>query len=132
MDMIASNKAKEREAISEMEVMERAPLSDTLMNRNTIAAQRAYDSDNRVMPPTLGNDRRGDMVHGPLSTTAEAEGQMTDYDLQLARFKSANPHLTEKQAREMDPDPLGLRGIIPGNFDLASLMSPIAKWWENR
>jgi len=32
----------------------------------------------------------------------------------------------------MDPDPLGLRGIIPGNFDLASLMSPIAKWWENR
>jgi len=132
MDMIASKRAKEREAISEMEVMERAPLSDTLMNRNTIAAQRAYDSDNRVMPPTLGNDRRGDMVHGPLSTTAEAEGQMTDYDLQLARFKSANPHLTEKQAREMDPDPLGLRGIIPGNFDLASLMSPIAKWWENR
>ena len=164
MDMIASNKAKEREAISEMEVMERAPLSDTLMNRNTIAAQSAYDSDNRVMPPTLGNDyyrgsytppdapygphynaqeavitnsaassvnnRRGDMVHGPLSTTAEE--QMTDYDLQLARFKSANPHLTEKQAREMDPDPLGLRGIIPGNFDLASLMSPIAKWWENR
>ena len=167
MDMIASNKAKERKAISEIEVMERAPLSDTLMNRNTIAAQSAYDFDNRVMPPTLGNDyyrgsytppdapygphynaqeavitnsaassvnnRRGDMVHGPLSsTTAEAEGQITDYDLQLARFKSANPHLTEKQAREMDPDPLGLRGIIPGNFDLASLMSPIAKWWENR
>ena len=174
MDMIArqqqmaTNKAKERKAISKMEVMERAPLSisDTLMNRNTIAAQSAYDSDNKVMPPTLGNDyyrgsytppnapygphynaqeavitnsaassvnnRRGDMVHGPLSTTAEAEGQITDYDLQLARFKSANPHLTEKQAKEMDPDPLGLRGIIPGNFDLASLMSPIAKWWENR
>ena len=186
MDMIANEKAKERKAMNEMEVMERAPLgpiNDTLMNRNSIAAREAYEADKNyeamkmykkveedIASVTSGNDYfrgsyippnapfgphynaqeavianpagssvdRADMVHGPdtrksmVTLSGSAPNQMTNYDLQLARFKSANPHLTEEEALVMDPDPIGLRGIIPGNFDLASLMSPIAKWWENR
>jgi len=64
--------------------------------------------------------------------SAEGQEKMSDYELQLARFKQNNPNLTAEEARQINPDPIGLRGIIPGNWDLASWMSPIAKWWENR
>ena len=57
---------------------------------------------------------------------------MSNYELQLARFKQNNPDLTDEEARQINPDPIGLRGIIPGDWDLANLLSPIAKWWEGR
>jgi len=102
------------------------PNGSTMLNSDMKKEQKVPE-EYSSSPLGSGRDKANDMVYSD-----RTEQAMSNYDLARARFKSGNPNLTETQAREMDPDPLGLRGIIPGNFDLASLMSPIAKWWENR